>query len=217
MKALDFSRVSLYVNDNIDVFHAARLGSLSKLNIRRLTNKNPYLFRAKNMVTASDIVRDMMVAFLSSSEEEMFGRFLEDLAIYVCSETIGGHKSTTAGLDLEFIGENGTYYVVAIKSGTNWGNSSQQAKLVEDFNLAARRLLQSKLTRNVQPVLGICYGRTRTSYMKQGYVKVVGQNFWALISSSRNLYKEIIEPIGYRAKQHNEAYELERSRIENPS
>ena len=57
------------------------------------------------MVTAGDIVRDMMAAFLSSSEEEMFGRFLEDLAIYVCSETIGGHKSTTAGLDLEFTGE----------------------------------------------------------------------------------------------------------------
>lgn len=67
MKALDFSQVSLYVNDNIDEFHTARLRSLSKLNIRRLTSKNPYLYRAKNMVTASDIVRDMMVAFLSSS------------------------------------------------------------------------------------------------------------------------------------------------------
>lgn len=215
MKSLDFNQVSLYVNDNIDAFHSARLKSLSNLNIRRLTSKNPYLYRAKNMVTASDIVKDMMVAFLSSSEEEMFGRFLEDLAIYVCSETLGGHKSTTAGLDLEFVGEDSTYYVVAVKSGTNWGNSSQHAKLVDDFNLATRRLLQSRHTRNVQSVLGICYGRTRTSRMKHGYLKAVGQNFWALVSGNRNLYKQIIEPIGYRAREHNDAYELERSRIEN--
>ncbi|MCP4361921.1 MAG: hypothetical protein GY796_28245, partial [Chloroflexi bacterium] len=45
----------------------------------------------------------------------------------------------------------------------------------------------------------------RTSYLR-GYLKVVGQNFWYLISENKDLYTDIIEPIGYRAKQHNEAF-----------
>jgi len=33
-----------------------------------------------------------------------------------------------------------------------------------------------------------------------------GQRFWELISNDTNLYKEIIEPIGYKAKQKNEEF-----------
>lgn len=43
----------------------------------------------------------------------------------------------------------------------------------------------------------------------------MGQNFWYLISENSNLYTDIIEPIGYRAKEHTEAFELERSRVIN--
>ena len=64
------------------------------------------------------------------------------------------------------------------------------------------------------PVLGICYGKTRTSYLR-GYLKVVGQNFWYLISQDENLYIDIIEPIGYRAKEHNEAFHEEKARVVN--
>jgi predicted GIY-YIG superfamily endonuclease len=44
---------------------------------------------------------------------------------------------------------------------------------------------------------------------------VVGQNFWYLISENEDLYTDIIEPIGYRAKQHNDAFEKERSKVVN--
>jgi len=44
---------------------------------------------------------------------------------------------------------------------------------------------------------------------------VVGQNFWYLISENRDLYTDIIEPIGYRAKEHNESFAFERSRVVN--
>jgi len=114
---------------------------------------------------------------------------------------------------LEF--ENlGIHYVVSIKSGPNWGNSSQQKKLEEDLRDAVRRIKQSQFGKNVQPVLGICYGKTRTEYLR-GYLKVVGQNFWYLISENKDLYTDIIEPIGYRAKEHNEAFFRERARVEN--
>jgi hypothetical protein len=67
---------------------------------------------------------------------------------------------------------------------------------------------------NVQPVLGICYGKTKTSYIR-GYMKVVGQNFWYLISENRDLYTQIIEPVGYRAREHNEVFLIEKSRLTN--
>jgi len=76
------------------------------------------------------------------------------------------------------------------------------------------RVKQSKHGKNVQPVLGICYGKTRSNYLR-GYLKVVGQNFWYLISENKNLYTEIIEPIGYRAKEHNQAFDIEKARVEN--
>lgn len=63
-------------------------------------------------------------------------------------------------------------------------------------------------------MLGICYGKTRTSYLR-GYLKVVGQNFWYLISENEGLYTDIIEPIGYRAKQHNDAFHAEKAGLTN--
>lgn len=79
---------------------------------------------------------------------------------------------------------------------------------------AATRLKQSRRTANVQPVLGICYGKTRTAHLR-GYLKVVGQNFWTLISDNRQLYTDIIEPIGHRAKEHNDAFYEAKSRVVN--
>jgi hypothetical protein len=82
------------------------------------------------------------------------------------------------------------------------------------FASTATRLKQSNRKVNVQPILGICYGRTRTAYLR-GYLKVVGQNFWYLISENKSLYTDIVEPVGYRAKEHNEAFLLERGGVIN--
>ena len=106
---------------------------------------------------------------------------------------------------MEFI-SRGTHYVVSVKSGPNWGNSSQHRRLAQDLRDAVTRVKQSRTTLNVQPVLGICYGKTRSCHTQDGYWKVVGQNFWYLISENQHLYTDIIEPIGYRAQEHNEAF-----------
>lgn len=79
---------------------------------------------------------------------------------------------------------------------------------------AVARVKQSKRGANVQPVLGICYGKTKTSYLR-GYLKVVGQNFWYLISEDKDLYTDIVEPIGYKAKEHNESFLREKGKVVN--
>ena len=214
MEELDLRAVEEYVNEDIVDFHNRRLKSLEDLKLSRLLKKNPYLFRAKNVMTAGELIDGFLDAFLSSSEEKLFGDFLENLAVFVAQQTSGGHKSTAQGVDLEFF-NNETHYVVSIKSGPNWGNSSQQNRLEQDLRNAVRRVKQSNQAANVQPVLGICYGKTRTSHTSRGYLKVVGQNFWYLISENRDLYTDIIHPVGYRAKEHNEQFAREKGKLTN--
>lgn len=214
MDKLNLQEVKQYVNDNISTFHRDKLRIMQELNLNKiLKSKNPYLFKAKNLNVASDLVQEILNAYLSSSEEKLFGDFLEDLALFISRKTTNGRKSNATGIDLEFE-RNNKLYIVSIKSGPNWGNSSQQNKQQADFSNAVRIHRQSKHALNIEPVLGICYGKTRTNHLR-GYTKVVGQNFWYFISENKNLYVDIIEPLGYRAKKHNEDFNEEKARIIN--
>jgi hypothetical protein len=213
MNNLDLGEVCEFVNENIVDFHKRRISSLENLNLYTLLRKNPYLFKAKNISTANELITGLLDAFLSSSEEKLFGDFLEELAIFIAGKTFNGHKSSATGVDLEFFKKD-IHYIVSIKSGTNWGNSSQHKKLEQDLANAVRRIQQSHHALNVRAVLGICYGKTRTNIL-HGYLKVVGQNFWYLISDNKEMYKDIIEPIGYRAKEHNEVFYREKNRVVN--
>jgi hypothetical protein len=190
-------------------FHTNRLNKVNTLTLTQLTNKNPYLFRAKDFQSATDLVTDMMAAFISSSDEKMFGDFLEDLALFVAGITVNGIKPGTPGVDLQYT-EAGIVYVVSIKSGTNWGNSSQHAKLAENLQTASNVIRQSKRFQNVQTVLGICYGKTRTCLHAKGYLKIVGQNFWAMISGEKDLYKHILDRVGFTADQYSSEYKKAR-------
>ncbi len=214
MKTISMEEVCDYVNNNIVTFHQNRLKIIKKLTLKQLISKNPYLFKAKSISTANELINSTLDAFLSSSEEKLFGDFLEDLAIFIARCTTGGYKSSAPGIDLEFEND-GTHYLVSIKSGINWGNSSQHKRLAQDLNDAERRLKQSSHNKKIFKVLGICYGNTKTSITKDNYYKIVGQNFWTLISGNKNLYIEIIEPVGYRAHEHNEIYNNEKSNIIN--
>jgi len=84
-------------------FHEKRLASLAKLKLEAvLKRKNPYLFKAKAIHSAPDLVKQLLLAHLSSQEETLFCAFLEDLAIHICTHAYNGQKSTTEGIDLEF-------------------------------------------------------------------------------------------------------------------
>jgi hypothetical protein len=194
-----------YVEINIGSFHKARLDSLSKINLRRvLLRKNPYLFKAKNILTAQDLVKNIFDAFLSSQEETIFGDFLEGLALYINNKVYGGRKSSAEGIDLEFV-KDGIGYIVSIKSGPNWGNSSQINKMKDNFKKAKRILKTNSSKKNIVAVNGCCYGRENKTD-KVDYLKLCGQQFWEFVSGDKNLYIEIIEPLGHRAKEKNDEF-----------
>ncbi len=211
MAKLTLEDVKNYIEENIGSFHEARQKGLSKLKLSEiLLSKNPYLFKAKNILTSEKFVNSLVSAYISSQEETMFGGFLERLAIFICNKVYGGKKSSAEGLDLEFV-KKGVIYVVAVKSGTNWGNSSQIKKMNENFRQAKQRLRTNAKKMPVEAINGCCYGRVvRTD--KGEYQKIAGQRFWEFISDHSDLYTEIIEPLAYKAKERNQEYELEYAR-----
>ena len=205
MKALDLKYVTKYVEENISIFHQKRISSLDSLKLARiLKRKNPYLFKAKNVLTAEEIVRGFIDAHISSNEETFFGDWLEGLAIFINKKVYGGWKSGIKGVDLEF-DKNGTRYIVNIKSGPNWGNSSQIAKMISDFKTAQKTLRTSNSQVNIISVNGCCYGIDNNPD-KGNYFKYCGQSFWEFISGNIDLYIKIIEPLGHKAKERNDEF-----------
>lgn len=205
MKKLSLKDVSLYVEKNIGTFHAKRIQSLDNLKLTKvLKRKNPYLYKAKYVLTADEIVRGIVDAHISSNEETIFGDWLEGLAIFINGKVYGGRKSGIANIDFEF-DDKGTRNIVTIKSGPNWGNSSQIKKMVADFRTAKKTLRTSNSKLNVVAVNGCCYGRDNHPD-KGDYFKYCGQKFWEFISGDTNLYTELIEPLGHKAKERNDDF-----------
>jgi hypothetical protein len=214
MEKNDIEKINAFIEKNISEFHKRRLEYVSnKIDLNKiLKQKNPYLFKAKNVLTAQDIIKGFLDAFLLSQEETIFGDFLEELAIYICQISYNAKKSEMTGIDLEFEKDN-KIYLVEIKSGWNWGNSSQIKQLKINFQ-NARRIIEKKSSKEIVAVNGCCFGKDSRPD-KNGYLKLCGQRFWELISDIENLYIDIIEPIGHKAKQKNDDFHIAYSQIIN--
>ncbi|MGD0743730.1 MAG: PmeII family type II restriction endonuclease [Verrucomicrobiota bacterium] len=214
MASVSVQEITKFIEEHIPGFHQKRLISLSGLKLKKvLQRKNPYLYKAKFVISAPDLVKAILDAHLSSQEEAIFGGFLEEFAVFICARVFGGKKSSAEGIDLEFE-RNGIIYIVSIKSGPNWGNSSQIKKMIQNFSLAKRILRTNASAKNIVAVNGCCYGQENVED-KGDYLKKCGQSFWSFISGDHDLYTSIIEPLGHKAKEQNEAFQAEYSKVVN--
>lgn len=214
MKKLYLNQIYEYAEEYISIFHQKRLDYIkSKVDMLKiLKQKNPYLFKAKNVLTAQDLIKGFLDAFLQSQEETLFGDFIEGLAIFVCDKVYDAKKSELTGIDLEFKKEE-IIYIVEIKAGWNWGNSSQIRQLKINFE-NAKKILQAKTCNKIVAINGCCFGKDNKPN-KGDYLKLCGQRFWEFISGDEKLYINIIEPIGYKAKQKNEEFTENYSQLIN--
>jgi hypothetical protein len=179
-----------------------------------LKRKNPYLFKVKHITTAGDFIQTILDAYLSSQEETLFGAFLEGLAVYVCGYVYHGSKSSAEGIDLEFERDSAKY-IVSVKSGPNWGNSSQIKRMKDNFRKAKKILgTNTASSPNVIAVNGCCYGKDNNPD-KGEYLKLCGQRFWTFISGDDCLYTELIEPLGHKSKENNEQFLEEYAKVVN--
>lgn len=215
MKEIALKDVADYVEKHIGEFHKSRIASLKSTRLNNLlSKKNPYLFKAKNILTAENIVLSFLDAKLSSSEEEIFGQFLEKLAIFVASKTLNGIKSKRQGIDLEYETRK-AHYLINIKSGLSWGNADQWRALKNNFEVATNEIRLKENKREVICFIASCYGKARTTMKKGMITQVCGQNFWFMISGKPDFYTEIIKPIGHKAKERNEEFLEEKAKIIN--
>ena len=205
-KIVTDDHVREYVERNIGEFHQKRVERLNNLQLKvLLRRKNPYLFRAKAVESVPELVRPMLDAHLSSQEETFFGNFLEGLARHVCWIAWNGRESGIEGVDLEFDAD-GIRYIVSMKSGPNWGNSSQIKQMRANFRRASQILRQSNAALQVQAVNGCCYGRTTSKFDYGDYWKLSVQGLWALITGDLEFYTRIVKPLAHQARERNDDF-----------
>ena len=217
MQPISQEEIANFVGEHINEFHQKRIEKLKTLKLNSvLKRKNPYLFKAKNVVTAEQLVKGILDAYLSSQEEGIFGEFLEKLAIFVNQRVYKGQKSSAEGIDLEFT-KKSARYIVSIKSGPNWGNSSQIKRLENNFRKAKKILRTNSSQSNIVAVNGCCYGSFGQggAYDKGHYIKICGQDFWYFISGDEDFYQDIIEPLGHKAKENNDLFDVEYGKVIN--
>lgn len=186
----DYDDLEEIIKRRIGMFNIKRQAKIRNIKaIDLLKRKNPYLFIAQQVKKPEMLAEAIVRASLSSSEETLFGNALEEIAIDICEAIFGGQKSTTKGIDLDF-SRDGIRYLVAIKSGPNWANSSQKEKLRQDFRTAIQVAKQSDRNLNIQAVNGCCYGTDNKEF--GDYRKVCGRAFWELISGDKMLFHQLV-------------------------
>lgn len=207
--------IANYVEQHIGEFHSARIEKLKSINLKvLLARKNPYMYKAKNIVTASEMVEGLASAYMSSAEESIFGNWMEGLAKFVAEKVYSGYKSSAEGIDLEFDKE-GIHYFVSVKSGPSWSNSTSMKKQKEQFQKAVKVFNTSRKTVPTMCIEGCCYGNDNKGYSDSLHEKYCGEKFWTLISGEPTLFVDIVEPLGFKAKEKNEDYYVEYGKMIN--
>lgn len=142
----------------LDNFYTKLIKKVDSLNVNAIMKrKNPYLFRAKAMNGAAQIIDAILAAFVSSSEETIFGNvFFEPIA----TAAVQGQKALAEGVDI-MVERDNTIYAIAVKSGTNVFNADSRKKQEQNF-IAAGKLAQQAKKRFV-PIVGYGYGKKKSS------------------------------------------------------
>lgn len=188
-------------------FYEKRIKNLDRLALHEvLKRKNPYLYRATGIQDARTLIRHLLHAYVSASEEGVFANeFFEPLFKGVVR---GVRSAGVAGAD--FTRETRTTFeAIALKSGPNIFNSDQVKKQNDRFDEMRRSLnatLRSKRKQFV-PILGSCYGqRNDQPTSKRQYYRLAGQAFWEHFVADGAFYSKLVRLMGNPPKAHRTAY-----------
>jgi hypothetical protein len=183
-------------------FYERRIKRINELKLRQfLSKKNPYLYRAIGTQKASEIVEGILSAFISSSDEGIFGdAFFEPIA----KMASGGTVAPSEGVDVA-IETDSRYLAIAVKSGPNWANSSQLRKQNDEFNALRSRLF--KLHKEFDALIGHGYGKKKNRPKGKIYRNSSGQAFWAEITGDPDFYLKLVRLMKDEPEKHRAEYE----------
>ena len=189
----------------LDEFFKSLINKLGTLNIKAvMKRKNPYLFRAKAMNGASQIVDALLSAFVSSSEETIFGNvFFEPIA----TTAVQGQKALAEGVDI-MVERGDTVYAIAVKSGTSVFNASSRKKQEQNF-MAAQKLAQQAKKRFV-PIVGYGYGKKKQSSrgVPKFYLELAGKDFWEELTGDDEFYLKLIRYMNSLPEKYIEDFDV---------
>ncbi len=193
------------IKKHLGEFYSRRIAKLTGLNLTEaLSKKNPDLFRAKGVQQASEIVAELLQAYISSSDETIFGdAFFEPIAKAVSGGQTGGGE----GIDMmKETAASVTAY--AVKSGPHWGNADQWNRQRQNFQSLQNRL--RKLHKTFDPVLGYGYGRRNTDPKgSKNYRQRSGQAFWEELTGDPDFYLKLTRLMTHHPQEHRVRYQVE--------
>lgn len=192
-------------------FYTTLTRKLDEIDVDKiLKRKNPYLYRAKGINSATQIVEGILNAYISSSEETVFGNcFFEPIAIVVS----GGQKAVAEGVDIT-VDKDNTIYSIAVKSGTSVFNADSRKRQEQNFQSAQKRAQQAR--KAYLPVVGYGYGKKKTKVGKEKfYLELAGKDFWEWLTGDAEFYTKIITFMGTRPDEYIKQFEEAYNKAEN--
>lgn len=189
----------------LETFYSSLIEKIDGLDIVKIMKrKNPYLYRAKAMENASEIVENVLSAFVTSSEETIFGNcFFDPLAIAAS----GGNKALAEGIDIMVQdNDSNTIYAVAVKSGPSVFNADSKKRQEQNFMAASKLARQAKA--RYEAYIGYGYGKKKESGRGKPkmYRELAGKEFWAELTDDNEFYLKIIRFMGELPEQYVAAY-----------
>ena len=179
----------------LETFYDTLIEKVDPLNIQKvMRRKNPYLYRAKAMKSAAEIVESVLMAFVSSSEETVFGNcFFEPIAVAAS----GGNKALAEGIDIMIHDkETNVITAIAVKSGPAVFNADSKKRQEQNFVQASKLAQQAKA--RYEAYIGYCYGKKAESGRGKPriYQELAGKKFWTELTGDEEFYTKIITYMG---------------------
>jgi Type II restriction endonuclease EcoO109I len=190
------------VDELLDDFYRRRIDNVNSLQLKKaLARKNPYLYKATGVEKADTIVTEILTAYMSSSDEGIFGdAFFEPLA-----ERIGGgYVANAEGVDV-IIEDDKVYKAIAVKSGINVFNAASRKRQSQNFNQLRSRVAKRK--KMFDAIVGYGYGKKKTEVGPSGFREVAGQSLWEELTGDPDFYIKIITAMGDKPQQHLAEYQ----------
>jgi hypothetical protein len=205
LATLDPIKLEALIKKCLNDFYKRRFETLKNLRLRQvLKRKNPYLFKALGTEQASEIVQKILEAYISSSDETIFGDAYFD---QIARSLPGIVVSDAKGIDL-IVEEEKAIHAYALKSGPYPFSSSQKERQNTEFLELKQRLM--KLQKQFDPVLAYAYGRkNKPSSGKRIYRENSGQEFWKEITGDDDFYLKLIRLMREEPLKRKDEYKSE--------
>ena len=203
----------------LETFHQRRLMKLHGIKLSKLLQKNPYLYRSLGVVAASDYIKLALDAFISSSDETIFGNeFFEPLAKWAASKAFEAEPSISvqvgggAGYDISI--ESATEYkAIAVKSGTNIFNAQSSKQQDSEYGALQARIRKEKKV--FHPIIGYGYGRKVQRDANPQVLKLAGQAFWTEVTGEDDFYLRMSSLLGDHPSKLSEEFRLAYVNVRN--